>query len=109
MKYLHLNCTFQCQSSTDMMMQTFKQTRGQQQQIFCTVVLSRLTWQAHFQLCVSLQTACTVDYIHQVDGGPSEGHPVATEPLTELLRLSTQLLQLLLILQISIPKSYWNK
>lgn len=82
-------------------------TQGQKQ-IFCTVLLNRLTWQAHFQLCVSLQAACTVYYIHEMDGSPSEGHPVATEPLTELLWLSTQLLQLLFILQINVHKWYCN-
>ena len=63
------------------------------------MLLNRLTGQAHVQLCVSLQTASTVHYVHQVDGGPGEGHSVAAEPLAELLRLTAQLFQLLFILQ----------
>ena len=59
----------------------------------------KLTRKTHLQLCVSLQTAGTVDDVHQVDGGPGEGHAVAAQALAELLRLGSELLQLLLVLQ----------
>lgn len=59
-----------------------------------------ITWEAHLQLRVSLQTAGAVHNVHQVDGGPGEGHSVAAQPLAELLRLAAQLLQLLFVLQL---------
>lgn len=39
------------------------------------------------------------DDLHDVHGGPGEGHPIATQPLAERLGLTSQLLQLVLVLE----------
>lgn len=41
----------------------------------------------------------SADDFHDVDGGPGEGHAVATQPLAEGLGLASQFLQLVLVLQ----------
>lgn len=76
-----------------------------------------VTWEAHLQLRISLKTASTVHNVHEVDGGPGEGHAVASKTLAELLWLPAKLLQLLFILsqkyiftQVSyICDLYWRK
>lgn len=46
---------------------------------------------------VTVQHGCRDD-LHDVHSGPGEGHPVATQPLAERLGLTSQLLQLVLVL-----------
>lgn len=74
-----------------------------------SIQMSCLTWEAHLQLCVSLQTAGAVHNVHQMDGRPGEGHSVATQTLAELFRLAAQLLQLLFVLQLNSKVYLWHR
>lgn len=56
----------------------------------------------------ALQPPHTADDVDQVDGRPGEGHPVPPQPATRRLRLQTQLLQLLLVLNRERQTDWWG-